>query len=76
MFILYSKVGCIHCETIEKVFKAKQITFDKKILNIDFSRQDFFDKFGNKTFPRVIKDDDIIGGAKETVVYLKANGLL
>jgi glutaredoxin len=76
MFTVYSKVGCSHCEAIEKVFKAKDIQFEKKLLNVDFSREDFINKFGNSTFPRVLKEETLIGGAKETVVYLKDNGLV
>ena len=76
MFTLYSKVGCSHCVAIEKVFKTKDIPFEKKILNVDFSREDFINKFGNTTFPRILKEDALIGGAKETVVYLKENGLV
>ena len=76
MFTLYSKVGCNHCAAIEKVFKTKDIPFEKKLLNVDFSREDFINKFGNTTFPRILKEDALIGGAKETVIYLKENGLV
>ena len=34
----------------------------------DFTREEFYDKFGKgSTFPRVVKDDTLIGGCTETV---------
>ena len=46
-------------------------------LNRDYTREEFYDKFGKgSTFPRVIKDDTIIGGCTETVKYLREQKLV
>ena len=78
MFTLYSKVGCSYCDKIEKVFKMKNLEYTKLLLNSEFSKQDFLDYFGeDATFPRVLDDKgDLIGGATETVLYLKQYGLV
>lgn len=77
MLTLYSKVNCDYCKSLEQVFKVKGIEYDKKTLNVDFTRQEFIEKFGATTFPRVLKEDgELIGGASETVVYLKQYGLI
>ena len=56
----------------------KNYEYNKLILNVDFKRQDFIDIFGaNSTFPQVIDDNGtIIGGATDTVKYLKSKGLV
>jgi glutaredoxin-related protein len=46
-------------------------------LNRDFTREEFYDKFGEgSTFPRVVKDDELIGGCMETVKYLREQKLV
>ena len=77
MFTLYSKVNCTYCAGIEKVFNAKGIEYTKYVLNIDFSRYEFIEKFGRTTFPQVLDPSgNTIGGASETVKYLKSEGLV
>ncbi len=78
MFTVYSKVNCKYCEAIEKVFSMKSIEYKKNLLNVDYTREDFIEKFGEKgTFPKVLNENgDLIGGAKETVQYLKDNNLV
>lgn len=77
MFTIYSKVNCSYCEAIEKVFKLKSIEYTKLILNVDFSRDEFIEQYGVTTFPQVLNESgEHIGGAAETVKYMKANGLV
>ena len=41
-------------------------------LDRDFTREEFYDKFGQgSTFPQVLSDDTVIGGCTETVKYLR-----
>tara|TARA_R100000005_G_C4993557_1_gene200575 strand:- start:768 stop:944 length:177 start_codon:yes stop_codon:yes gene_type:complete len=41
-------------------------------LDRDFTRPEFYEKFGKgTTFPRVLLDETLIGGCTETVKYLK-----
>ncbi len=77
MFTLYSKVNCSYCEAIEKVFKLKGIEYTKRTLNIDFTRDEFIEQYGVTTFPQVLAESgEHIGGANETIKYLKAQGLV
>lgn len=78
MFTVYSKQGCPFCVKIEKVFQLKGFEYKKYMLGEDFDKTSFIEKFGSDaTFPRVLdKDGELIGGAKETAVYLKNNGLV
>ena len=78
MFTVYSKVNCQYCEMVEKLFKIKGIEYKKNLLNIDFTRDQFVEKFGNNTtFPKVLdQSGKLIGGASETVRYLKENNLV
>lgn len=77
MLTVYSKVNCTYCENVEKILKVKKIPYEKLILNAHFSREDFISKFGVTTFPRVLNEEgEVIGGATETVKYLKEKGIL
>jgi len=77
MFTVYSKVGCDYCDAVEKLLTIKKIAYEKRILNVDYTRDEFIEQFGVTTFPRVLNEEgELIGGAKETAVYLKKNGLV
>ena len=78
MFTVYSKVNCPYCEKIEKVFKMKNFEYTKYTIDTDYTREEFIEKFGEgSTFPRVLKEDgELIGGATETVAYLRSEGLV
>ena len=78
MFTVYSKTNCKYCETIEQVFKLKEIPYTKYLLGEDFTKQQFIDEFGEgSTFPRVLDTEgELIGGATETVGFLKKQGVL
>lgn len=78
MYTVYSKAGCPFCTKIERVFQLKDITYTKYMLNVDYSKEEFIEKFGEgSTFPRVLDESgNLIGGATETVKYLKESGIL
>lgn len=76
MFEIYSKVGCKYCDAIEKLFVMKDVSYQKKMLGKDFNKKEFVERFGDSTFPRVILGEEIIGGAKETLAYLRKEGIV
>lgn len=78
MLTVYSKVNCPYCEAIEKLFKMKEFDYNKLTLNQHFTQDEFVKLFGkDATFPQVLDDSgNPIGGATETVVYLKVRGLV
>ena len=76
-FTVYSKDGCPYCTKVEKVLQLAEIKHVIYKLSRDFTREEFYDKFGaGSTFPRVIKDDTLIGGCTETVKYLREQKLV
>jgi glutaredoxin len=75
--VIYSKENCQYCEKIKQVFGLKQMNYVEYKLDVDFTRQNFIDEFGeNSTFPRILIDGKLIGGASETISYLKENNLV
>lgn len=68
---IYTRDDCPFCEKLVTVLNKRSISFEKLELDEDFSREEFIDMFGyGATFPRVVVDDVIIGGLKETAQYL------
>jgi glutaredoxin len=76
MFEIYSKVGCKYCDAIEKLFVMKDVSYKKKMLGRDFNKRDFVERFGDATFPRIVLGENVIGGAKETLEYLREEGIV
>ena len=76
-FTVYSRDGCPYCTKVEQVLQLAEIKHVIYKLNRDFTREEFYEKFGKgTTFPRVIKDDTLIGGCTETVKYLREQKLV
>lgn len=76
-FEVYSKPGCPYCDKIKAVLKQYNFDHTVKTLNEDFTREDFYQQFGEgSTFPQVIKDGEKLGGCVDTVKYLKEQGLV
>lgn len=51
--------------------KQKSIPYTKLMLGEDYTVDDFLSQFGNdSTFPRVVYQEEVIGGMKDTVKYL------
>ena len=76
-FAVYTKIGCPYCTKVEQVLQLAELKYVIYKLNRDYTRQEFYDKFGyGSTFPRVVKDDTLIGGCTETVQYLREQKLV
>jgi len=74
MFLIYSKVGCTYCEKLAALMDQHNIQHNKLTLGEDYTIDDFVEKFGRSTFPRVLFGDEVIGGMRETAQYLVKNG--
>ena len=72
-FLIYSKVGCTYCDKLSALMDSKGIGYTKLTLNEDYTIDEFVEKFGRTTFPRVILGEELIGGMKETAQYLVKN---
>ena len=76
-FTVYSRDGCPYCDKVQQVLILAEIKHVIYKLDRDFTREEFYDKFGRgTTFPRVVKDDELIGGCMETVKYLREQKLV
>ena len=76
-FAVYSKDGCPYCTKVQQVLKLAKLQHVVYKLNRDFTREEFYGKFGNgSTFPQVTVDEKNIGGCTDTVRYLKEQKLV
>ena len=74
-FVVYSKTGCGYCTKLVEFLTQKGIPYTKLMLGEDYTTEEFVAKFGHgSTFPRVLLDEELIGGMKDTVKYLVENG--
>lgn len=74
---IYSKEGCPYCDKIKTVLTQRNIGYDCQNLDEDFTRDEFYTKFGvGSTFPQVIIDDNKIGGCSDAVNYLLEKNLI
>ena len=78
MFTVYSKDNCKYCRAVEELLKMKDLPYTKYNLGEDFTADQFIAQFGEgSTFPKVKNfEGEVIGGAKETLIYLKDNGIM
>jgi glutaredoxin len=76
-FTVYSRDGCPYCDKVQQVLQLAEIKHVIYKLNTDFNREEFYEKFGRgSTFPRVVRDGDLLGGCTETVQYLREQKLV
>lgn len=75
--IIFSKENCSYCLYVAKLLSEIGLEYTKLTLGEDFSKADFYKKFGmDSTFPRVEIDEKLIGGAADTVEWLKESRYL
>ena len=76
-FAVYTKIGCPYCTKVISALGLAEQQFVEYKLGRDFTREEFYEEFGKgSTFPRVVLNDDLIGGCQETVKYLRENNLV
>ena len=75
-YSVYSKDGCPFCVKVIRALELAEVKYVVLHLGRDFTREEFIDKFGRSTFPRVLEEETLIGGFTETVKYLRENKLI
>jgi|TARA_R100000030_G_scaffold83857_1_gene66901 glutaredoxin len=74
VYTVYSKSGCPFCTKVISVLELAELKYVEYKLNRDFDKISFYKEFGqNATFPKVKRNDVVIGGCTETVKYLREN---
>ena len=72
MFLIYSKENCPYCRKVKTVLELTGSNFETYTLNDDFTKEQFYDKFGEgSTFPQVLYDGTKVGGCVDTIKFLK-----
>ena len=71
-FTVYTKDNCPYCYKVKQVLELTGTKFSSFNLNEDFTREEFYNKFGEgSTFPQVVCDDEKIGGCSDTIKFLR-----
>ena len=71
-FLVYSKNGCPYCSKVMTVLEMTGKQFVEYKLDRDFTREEFYDTFGEgSTFPQVLCDDRKLGGCVDTIQFLR-----
>jgi glutaredoxin len=74
---VYSRTGCPYCDKIKSVLEQRNIEYTLYELDVDFIRDEFYEKFGvGSTFPQVVLDEKNIGGCTDAVKYMVENNLI
>ena len=74
---IYTRDGCPYCDMIKQVVNSKGWPCVERKLFQDFDRTEFVNMFGEgSTFPRVFINGTLIGGATESISYLREQNLL
>ena len=71
-FTVYSKDGCPYCQQIVEVLGLSELNYREYKLDIDFSREAFYEQFGQgATFPQVVLNGENLGGTLESIRYMQ-----
>ena len=77
MLEIYTRNGCTYCEKLKIILESFDVNFSAQNLDDDFTRDEFYEKFGDgATFPQVLMDGSNMGGCAETIEYLVSIGCL
>jgi len=76
-FTVYSKDNCPYCYKVKQVLELTGSNFVVYNLDEDFTKEEFFSKFGEgSTFPQVLCDNVKLGGSVDTIKFLKEQQLV
>ena len=76
MIAIYSRPGCFYCEKFIAIVELEELQHVVYKLGRDFSKEEFYEKFGEgSTFPQVTLDDVHLGGCQESIKYLQTNNI-
>ena len=66
MIEIWSKPNCPFCDKAENLCIQRELEFKKYMLDVDYSREELFEKFPSaRTFPQITIDGDLVGGYTE-----------
>ena len=66
MIEIWSKPNCPFCDKAENLCIQRELEFKKYMLDVDYSREELFEKFPSaRTFPQITTDGNLVGGYTE-----------
>ena len=66
MIEIWSKPNCPFCDKAENLCIQRELEFKKYMLDLDYSREELFEKFPSaRTFPQITIDGNLVGGYTE-----------
>ena len=66
MIEIWSKPQCPFRDKAENLCIQKDLEYKKYMLDVDFTRDEFMQKFPTaRTFPQILVDGDLVGGYTE-----------
>ena len=66
MIEIWSKPNCTFCDKAENLCIQRELEFKKYMLDVDYSREELFEKFPSaRTFPQITIDGNLVGGYTE-----------
>ena len=72
MITIYSKEGCPYCSKLIKVVEYEELPHVVYELDRDYTREEFYDKFGEgSTFPQLVLDGIHLGGCQESIKHMQ-----
>ena len=75
--IAYTTINCFYCDQLKELMDRANVEYTKLVTDIDFTREEFKEKFPNSNgFPHVIIDGEEIGGLVPTAKFMLENGLV
>lgn len=64
--VIYTKTNCVYCTKAKALLTQAEISYEEKVLDVDFNREDLLALAPHaKTFPQIWLDGELIGGYTE-----------
>jgi glutaredoxin len=64
--IVWSKNGCPFCDQAKNLLKSKNIEFEERNIEVDWSREQLIEAVPNaRTLPQIFLDEQLVGGFTE-----------
>ena len=69
MIEIWSKPQCPFCDKAENLCIQKDLEYKKYMLDVDFTRDEFMQKFPTaRTFPQILVDGDLVGVSQKWIL--------
>ena len=69
--IVWSKNGCPFCDQAKNLLKSKNIEFEERNIEVDWTREQLIEAVPTaRTLPQIFLDDQLVGGFTELRAHL------